>query len=240
MAEHGAATRPVHLLHDAKALARMLAVDMPCCSHVAMSTQGPAAAFAAFVEGNPLAEGWVIDAELPTRRIVSWSGTLADGLFDDEPRTWMRAGQQRFAEFLDGIAPALEAHRRTLCLRPHHRHAMGDVHACMRVLRERAGGPFEVMLAPADMMAPSMLAQAEDHLARMFAHLGPTAAAVLLSDAAETPETAETGLFSSVRFGEGRLPHALVAQLLADHVPPETPVILLPGAIDAQRAALGL
>lgn len=240
MAEPVAATRPVLLLHDAQALARMLAIELPCCSHVAMSTQGAASAFAAFVEGNPLSEGWVIDAELPTRRIVSWSGTVAGGLFEDDPRTWMRPGQERFAAFLDGIAPALEAHRRTLCLRPHHRHAMGDVHACARLVRERAGGPFEVLLSPADMMAPSMLAQAEDHLARMFAHLGPAAAAVLLADAVETPETGETGLLAPVRFGEGRLPHALVAQLLADHVPAETPVILLPGAVDAQRAALGI
>jgi hypothetical protein len=233
------ATRPFHLLHDARALARMLAVEMPCCTHVAMSTEGAPSAFAAFVEGNPLAEGWLVDAEIPTPRIVAWSGTLAEGLFDDEPRTWMKSGHERFAAFLDGIAPSLEQHRRRLCLRPHHRHVLGDVHGCARLLRERAGGPFEVLLSPADMLAAAMLPQAEDHLVRMFAHLGPMAAAVLVADVRETPATPETGLLEMVRFGEGRLPHALVARLLADHVPAETPVILLPGSVDAQRTALG-
>ena len=70
--------------------------------------------------------------------------------------------------------------------------------------------------------------------------LGPLAAAVLLADIAPDAQTAESGLFSTCRLGAGILPLALVARLLAEHVPAETPVILLPGAVDEQRAALGL
>ena len=110
----------------------------------------------------------------------------------------------------------------------------------LALLRDRAGGPFEVLLSPADMIAPSMTGQIEDHLARMFAHLGPVAAAVLLADIAPDAQTAERGLFSACRLGAGILPLALVSGLLAEHVPAETPVILLPGAVDEQRAALGL
>lgn len=234
--------RPVHLLHDARNLARMLSIDPPCCAQVAMSTAGAVAPFAAFVDGNPLGESWLVDAELPSRRIVSWSGSLGAGLFDDEPRTWMRAGQERFAAFLDEVAPSLVAHGRTLCFRPHHRHVLGDVHACVRLLRERPAGPFEILLSPADLLAPSMRADAEDHLRRIFAHLGPVAAGVLLTDlpADLRLDEAPADHPSDTRFGEGTLPPALIAELLATHVPEATPVILLPGALEAQRAAAGL
>jgi hypothetical protein len=233
--------RPVHLLHDAKVLARMVGVEAPCCAQVAMSTEGEARAFAAFVDGNPLSPGgWLVDVDAPSTRLVSWSGTMADELFGDDPHTWMRAGQDRLKAFLDEVAPALRQHGRTLCFRPHHRHVVGDVHSAVKLLRERAGEPFEALLSPGDMLAPSMLGTVEDHLVRMFAHLGPVAAAVLLFDVAEAPDTGETGLLAARPLGQGRLPMDLVARLLADHVPPEVPVILLPGALAEQRQALGL
>ena len=233
--------RSVHLLHDAAALARMLSLEAPCCAHIAMPTNLAAgtapAAWGAFVDGNPLAGNWVADTEAPSRRIVSYSGTLADEPFGDDPRTWMRAGHERFKAFCDEVGPALQAHGRTLCFRPHHRHVLGDVHASVKFLRDRAGGPFEILLSPAELLAPSMLPQAEDHLTRAFAHLGPVAAGVLLTDAAPG---ADDGLLSPTPLGGGVLPKPLLARLLAEFVPPETPVILLPGAVDAQRALVGL
>ena len=237
--------RPVYLLHDAALLARMVGVEAPCCAQVAMPTQmsanaDSAHAWGAFIEANPLSGDWIIDTEAPSRRTVSWSGTLADELFADEPRTWMKTGQARFQAFLDEITPALHHHQRTLCLRPHHRHVVGDVHASVKLLRERAGGPFEILLSPGDLLAPSMLAQLEDHLIRMFTHLGPVASAVLLIDMAPTAETPVNGLLSPCRAGEGVLPLPLLAKLIAEYVPEETPVILLPGAMAQQRGALGL
>ena len=236
--------RPVHLLHDAKALAQMLSIEAPCCAQLAMPTSGPALPFAAFVDGNPLSDGWLVEVEAPSSRLVSYSGTLAAELFDDDPRTWMRAGQERFVHFLDEVEPALIHHRRTLCFRPHHRHVVGDVHAAVKLLRERAGGPFEVLLSPAEMLAPSMMGNAGEHLERMFAHLGPVAAAVLLTDVRATENTDETGLFEHCRLGEGLLQNALpegrLAHLLAQHVPLTTPLLLLPGAVESQRALAGV
>ncbi len=232
--------RAIHLLHDAAALARMLALESPCCAQIAMSTAGAPSAWGAFLDANPLGGAWMADTELPARRIVSHSGTLADTPFGDDPRTWMKPGHERLKAFCDDVEPALRAHGRTLCFRPHHRHVLGDVHASVKLLRDRAGGPFEVLLSPGDLLAPSMLGQAEDHLARMFAHLGPIAAGVLLFDVATTAESAETGLLQHRRLGEGLLPMPLVASLLAEHVPAETPLILLPGALDEQRSLLGL
>ena len=232
--------RAIHLLHDAAALARMLALESPCCAQIAMSTAGAPSAWGAFLDANPLGGAWIADTELPARRIVSHSGTLADTPFGDDPRTWMKPGHERLKAFCDDVEPALRAHGRTLCFRPHHRHVLGDVHASVKLLRDRAGGPFEILLSPGDLLAPSMIGQAEDHLARMFAHLGPIAAGVLLFDVANTAESAETGLLQHRRLGDGLLPMPLVASLLAEHVPAETPLILLPGALDEQRALLGL
>lgn len=233
--------RAIHLLHDARNLARIVGVETPCCASVAMSTEGPATVFAAFVDGNPLADGWLVDLDAPGARLVAWSGTLADGLFDDDPRTWMRAGQERFARFLDEVAPALRQHGRTLCFRPHHRHVVGDVHAAVRLLRERAGGPFEVLLAPADLLATSMLRDVEDHLARAFAHLGPVAAAVLLEDVRRPATGAgDDARLETVPFGDGELPHAVVARLLAEHVPETTPVVSTTGDLARLRDLLGM
>lgn len=237
-------TRSVHLVHDASALARMLAVESPCCAQIAMPTELPSGCapspWGAFVDGNPLSGQWIVDADLPGRRIVSYSGTLADAPFGDDPRTWMKPGHERLKAFLDEIEPALRAHGRTLCVRPHHRHVVGDVHSAVKLLRDRAGGPFEVLLSPGDLLAPSMLREAADHLARMFAHLGPVAAGVLLFDLARDDETEESGLLSPRPLGQGLLPMDLIGRLLAEHVPAETPVLLLPGAVAEQRALVGL
>jgi sugar phosphate isomerase/epimerase len=232
--------RPVHLLHDSRTLARMIGAETPCCEQVAISTEGPMKVFASFVDGNPLSGAWLVDLDAPSPRIVTWSGTLADEPFGDDPRTWMRAGHERFARFLDEVAPALRTHGRTLCFRPHHRHVLGDVHASVKLLRDRAGEPFEVLLSPSDLLAPSMLDTAEDHLARMFAHLGPVAAAVLLEDARIGARSEETGLLEPCAAGEGALPLPLLRRLLAEHVPPATPVILPPDAQAPLRAALEL
>jgi hypothetical protein len=74
----------------------------------------------------------------------------------------------------------------------------------------------------------------------MFAHLGPVAAAVLLGDVRAGASTAESGLLEPCAAGEGALPLALVGRLLAEHVPPETPVILLPEDHARLREPLGL
>ncbi len=236
--------RDLYVLHDAPTLARLIGIETPSCSHVVMPATGPSALFAACIDGNPLGSDWLVDLEAPSNRLVSYSGTLASGLFDDEPHTWMRAGHDRFNAFLDEVEPALRHHRRSLCFRPHHRHVVGDVHAAVTLLRERAGGPFEVLLSPADLLAPSMLPCAAEHVERMFAHLGSVAAAVLLTDVAHAENTAETGLFASCRLGEGMLNDALgagtLARLLDAYVPRATPIILCAGSLENQRVLAGL
>ncbi|MFO0826902.1 MAG: hypothetical protein U0572_02040 [Phycisphaerales bacterium] len=224
--------------HDAAALARLVGMSAPCCNGVMLAHPPRGDALASFVDGNPLSDDFLIDVELPGRRIVLWSGTLADELFGDDPRTWMVAGRDAFRRFCDAAAPTLVARDRVLCFRPHVRHVLSDVPSCVSFLRERQGQPFEVALSPADLLTRAMLGDVEDHVTRAFEALGPLASIVLLHDAVPD-ESPECDVHRPVPLGRGVLPASLIVELLRRHVPATTPVVLAPGELDRQCELLG-
>jgi hypothetical protein len=181
-------------------------------------------AIATILPGNPLADDWVMPLDLPGDLMVAWSGTLAegeDGLFADEPRTWMGEGHGRFESFCDGISDALVASGRRLCFRPHARHVLSDPQGTLDFLRRRDGGPFGLALAPADLLLPDMLPDAEDHFTRILEFMVPRADLVLLHDArpAVTPDEDPERLHPCP-LGEGVLPRGpmmeAVLRLLRD------------------------
>lgn len=190
------------------------------------------AAVAAVTEGNMLAEpdpgAWVqralrAAAAVPVGRVVAWSGTLAEeGLFARDPRNWLRPGHEALAKFCSAVEGALRDGGIRLALRPHSRHVLSDPASCLRFLDERGEGPFDLALAPAALLEPSMLDEAEDHLERAFATLAGRAAIILLHDVAPKGD----GL-AAVRLGDGVLPRDALARLVAAHVPPQTPVVML-------------
>lgn len=226
----------IYLHHNAKALARLVGASHPCCEGLFVGYGSLAGQpLAAFADGNPLSEEWMLDAELPGERIVVWSGTLADELFGDDPRTWMREGHAAFRDFCDAAAPTLVARGRTLAFRPHARHVLSDVQGCVNLLRERQGQPFEIAVGPADLLLPGMLKDVEDHLRRIIETLAPRAAMFLLHDAVVDGE-----LLRPVPLGEGCLPRDLVRSLLAEHAPADLPVVLLPGSVERQLEWLGV
>ena len=226
-------TRPVYVQHDAALLARLVGAGHPCCQGVIlpfpMPAPGAMEVFASFADGNPLAADWLLDLDIPGERIVAWSGTMSDELFGDDPRTWMPAGQEAFRQFCDSAAPTLLLRGRRLAFRPHARHVLSDVQSSLTFLRTRAGQPFEILLAPADLLTPALLADAEDHLTRAFEALGPRASGVLLQDA-----VVEGDRLRPVPLGEGLLPAAPLRALLDRCVPADTPIILSPARLDAQ------
>lgn len=224
-----AGARPIHVLHDAATLATLIGDVPSSCDGLVLAVPPTSPPIAAVVGGNPLADDWLLDLELPSSRVVLWSGTLAEGLFDDDPRTWMRSGHDAFRRFCDAAAPTLVARGMTLAFRPHARHILSDVQGCLDFLRGREGQPFELALAPADLLTAEMLPAAEDHLIRIYETLGPRAALVLLTDraaaAGESPRPVRDGT-----------PHAdLVRRLLRTCVPATTPLVLLPERLAEQR-----
>lgn len=219
----------------------MLGIETPCCDMVAMPTSGPAEPFLAAVSTNPLSDGFLLDLDAPSDRFLCYSGSLDEDLFADEPRNWMPQGQARLQSFLDATAPALRAQSRRMCLRPHWRHALGDLPSCVKFVRERITadptGPFELCLSPIEMLAPSMLnppKAREEHLQRMFAHLGAVASCVLLADYAPRTDASEESCLELLPLGNGCLDRHHVLALLEEFVPTTTVILLLSGAVDQQ------
>ncbi len=167
----------------------------------------PGEAIASIVPGNPLADDWTCPLDLPGDLLVAWSGTLADDLFADDPRTWMAAGHERFEAFCDDVrGPLAEAGRR-LCFRPHARHVLSDPQGTLDFLRRREDEPFGLALSPGDLLLPSMLSDAEDHFARILEFMIPRADLLLLEDVAPVPPGDDTDeAMTSAAFGTGVLP----------------------------------
>ena len=226
----------LHVLHDARTLARLAGATAPACDALACRLGEPNRVAAAWMEGNPLAPGWLACAEVPAPRLLCWSGSLADDPIAVQPGNWMRPGRAALDAFVSRTAPVLERQSRTLCLRPHLRQVLSDAQGCLRFLADHAGVPVQLALSPADMIGPGMLRDLPDHLERLFGALGPRAAVVLLEDLGAMEEDDPP---RPCPLGEGPLPRELVLRLIEAHVPPETPVLLRPQRLEAQLAWLG-
>jgi hypothetical protein len=225
----------LHVLHDARALAALTGrTPLPCDGIVSRLGQADSIA-AAWIDGNPLDAAFLAEIDQVAPRLLMYSGTLAAELFAEDPRTWLRPGRAALDEFARRTAPPLRSARRTICFRPHARHVLSDPQSALQFLRDHADAPFEVALAPADMLTAAMLPTAEDHLRRMFESLGPRAAVVILHDA----RPRDDGRCEAAPLGEGVLPRDLTLELLRRHVPAETPVVLRPQNLDRQLAWLG-
>ena len=186
----------------------------------------PTAAIASIASGNPLDDDWFCPLDLPGDGIVSWSGTLADELFGDEPRTWMGEGHQRFEGWCDDVRDALGRAGRVLLLRPHARHVLSDPQGTLDFLRRREGEPFGLALSPADLLLPSMMPDAEDHFARILEFMVPRAALVLLQDA--RPAEGDEDRMEPCPLGTGILPPSELMAALADGLPEDAWVVVHP------------
>lgn len=230
----------VFVEHDAATLAAMAGAPRPGCDGLIVRHGGADDVLAATLRGNPLdrREGWLIDSELPSRRMVCWSGSLSEeGLFERHPANWLKPGREALAEFCRELAPQLADAGWRLCFQPHARHVLSDPQSCLNLLREFDGGPFEAALSPATMLEPSMLKSIEDHLRRMFEGLGPRCAMVTLSDVV-IDESAEEARCELAPLGQGLLPRGVVLDLLRNHVPEGTPIVIGPRSLGDQLAWL--
>jgi hypothetical protein len=188
----------------------------------------PGEAIASILPGNPLADDWFGLVDLPGDLLVTWSGTLSDELFGDDPRTWMPMGHERFESFCDAIREPLAASGNRLCFRPHARHVLSDPQGTLDFLRRREGEPFGLALAPADLLLPSMVADAEDHFTRILESMMPRADLLFLTDASPgTDQNDEDGeSMVPTPLGEGVLPAEVIMEAIHTMLPPSTPVVV--------------
>ncbi|TVQ30597.1 MAG: hypothetical protein EA376_12090 [Phycisphaeraceae bacterium] len=163
-------------------------------------------------------------------RIIAWSGTLADSLFERDPRSWLPPARRAFADLCDALAPRLDAAGATLLFRPCSRHVLADPTTCLSFLRERAAEPFGIVLDPIGFLEPDMLDRVEEHLERAFEIMGEPAAAVLLAGGAVDELQHRV---THTPLGAGAIPTELILDPWRRHCPAATPVIL-PDAPDIE------
>ena len=225
----------VYVLHDAKAVAGIAGVDAPACEALALSVNDPSRVLFPFVGGNPLDPNWLIDLDLPGTRIVSWSGTLAEGddLFAAHPHNWMNPGADALRALLEQLLPQFERAQRTLCLIPHARHVLNDVQGTINLARAHTGGALEIALAPGCLLAPSMLETLEDHLERSFSTLSEAASFLLLEDLALSEDGEH---LTPTTFGEGVLDMKLLKDAMKRHWPEDKPIVVRAGKLAEQLA----
>lgn len=216
----------LHVEHDAARLARITGASRAACDGVILRHGDASQVLASTHRDNPLAGNWLLDVDAPGSRAVAWSGTLADGLFERDLRTWTAPGRRAFADFCDALAPQLATHSRTLCFHPHARHVLNDVPSCLGFLRDRAGQPFEIAFAPASLLESSMLDRIEEHLQRQFESLGHQCAMLLLHDVRVVSDGDEEARCEAAELGQGLLPRDLVISLIRDHLRPEMPIVI--------------
>lgn len=185
------------------------------------------------LEHNPLADA---APDLPIGEvdvIVCWSGTLAEGLFDRDPRTWLPSGKAALDAWLDRVEPTLRASNTRLLLRPHARHVIADGPRAVTFYKERCadGAPFGLALDLAALFEHDMIAKQDEHLERFASQIGPIASLVLLTDC-ERPRSADRGFEEVaspriVPLGEGDLDASLVESAVLKHVLEGTPRLSL-------------
>lgn len=228
---------PIYIEHNAKTLGAMLGIEPPGCDGVIARLGDPSDVLASTIRRNPLGEDWLFDVDAPGDRIVSWSGTLADSLFESHPLTWSRPGHVALARFCDEIHEQLEQHERMLCFQPHARHVLSDPQSCLYFLSERSEQRFEIAFAPASVLEATMIDDAAEHVRRGIEALGPRCAMVILHDVRVVERDGERAL-EPAPLGQGVLPRESVLALLEEHVPDATPIVISPEALDSQLAWL--
>jgi len=208
---------------------------------VAVPLEGPVdGAVGVICDENPLsmeveaaARCLLLSEPTPGKRLIAWSGSVAELMFERDVRSWMPESRSAFEAMCDALAPVLESSGRRLVFRPCSRHVLSDAHACRAFLEGHRERPIGVLLDPIGMLEPEMLEEIDDHLDRSFEMLGPLCEGVAL-----TGGRVEADRIVPASLGEGLpLVDALIGRLL-EHCPPETSVLLLEGATERALADL--
>lgn len=168
--------------------------------------------------GNPVQDEIVVRGQVPT---VCWSGWLdearpGDGWFERSAAAWLpSSGAAREAV----IGKAIEVGG---ILRPHARHLVSDVPACLNLMRQRPEA--RLMIEPAAFFEPSMIETSDEHLVRIIGSLAGSAWGVLMSDVAVRGEGEEAWCVP-VPLGEGVLDAEAFEALVREYTGAETRIV---------------
>lgn len=152
---------------------------------------------------------------------IAFSGAAAEDVLPWGAAAW---------EAVEAAVGRLNPDSGQLLLRGHHGHVLADAPACLGWLDhcQKSDLACGVALAPASMLAASMLELKEEHLVRMFEYLGRRCGAVIIEDLVQDDD----GEHGAALVGEGILPGSLIGELLDRHVPAETPIFVLASGVE--------
>ncbi len=191
--------------------------------------------------GNVLRDDWAWPEVMgDCKRILSFSGSLADSMWDSHPPNWLTPGQTALRRYCDDLEPRLRERGMVLCFQPHCRHVLSDPASCVKFLDDMQGRPFEVALTPTAFLEQNMFDDIEDHLTRAFELLGARCSLVFLWDIADPPSWSTSNGVTYEPLGRGRLPRDPVHHLLDKHMAPATPLVLCDEDLASQLAWLGI
>ncbi len=153
--------------------------------------------------------------------LVCWSGWLddarpADGWFERSASAWLPSAATERDRVVETLVEA------GAIIRPHARHLISDIPACLNLLRQQPEA--KLLIEPALFFEPSMVATSDEQLVRIVESLAGSAWGVVLSDVAIRGDGDEAGCVS-VAAGQGRLDMAALRALVAEHAGPNTRLI---------------
>lgn len=104
--------------------------------------------------------------------VVVWSGTCDDEPFGVDPRAWLPAHREVVLRSLVALAEAAGRAGQEVWVRPHARHAFGDLAVLGKLAIQRPAANVRILLDPASMLTASMLGAVDEHLERMCSVCG--------------------------------------------------------------------
>ncbi len=114
----------------------------------------------------------------PGAKLIIYSGTPADNLFDAHPLSWGERAQLAFMSWCEQACK----HGAELMVRTHARHVLCDATRCISFAEWVAEKklPIGILLDPGALIEATMKDDLDDHIERMFRLAGRTLAGVML------------------------------------------------------------
>lgn len=159
--------------------------------------------------------------------VVAWSGTIAEGFFERDPRSWSAESRQRFETVCSRAHERLVRTGRRLLFRPCSRHVLNDAPSALAFLRAREGQPFGIVFDPAALLEPEMITRkgdrAADHVTRAFEALGGLSEAVWICGAHVDEDD---GRVAPCALRDSAVPASLFAKLIRNCCPRDAVIVL--------------
>ncbi|MGC8667927.1 MAG: sugar phosphate isomerase/epimerase family protein [Chthonomonadales bacterium] len=171
---------------------------------------------------------------LGARRVVFWSGTHADTLFDDHPDNLQVHSLDMLRDFLDDLVASTRARRYELVIEPYKTHILRTARAIVEFhnsLPPATAERVQYVLDAPNLITAQDYSHRDDVAEDICRTLGPYAGVAHLKDCIMPPDGEEALLGP----GQGRLDYPRYVQAILQNVADEVPAIVK-GAAPAELA----